>query len=38
MIEPLEPLKNEFHIYDDLLLLDEEKWADTIKYKAELYL
>lgn len=38
MIEPLAPLKEEFRIYDDLLLLDEEKWADTIKFRAELYL
>lgn len=38
IIEPLGPLKEQFYVYNDLLLLDEEKWADTVKYKAELYL
>lgn len=38
ILEPLEPLKQQFYVYNDLLLLDEEKWADTVKYKAELYL
>ncbi|KAH0572596.1 Dynein heavy chain [Spironucleus salmonicida] len=38
IVQPLNDYLKQFSSYRDLLVLDEDKWASTIKYKAELYL
>lgn len=37
-IQPLTEYLRCFSRYTELILLDEEKWASTVKFRAELYL
>lgn len=37
-IKPLDKLLSQFQQYKELLYLDVDKWGQTIKFRAELYL